>query len=230
MLLDERLQTVALLVREGAVVADVGSDHGYLVCHLVASRKCPRAFATDINESPLKRTRVNIRAEGLGPRIETVLCDGLSEIPPEAVTDVVIAGMGGDLIADILLAWQGARDTEKHFVLQPMTKPEHLRARLLCEGFAILEEVPVLSGGHVYVVLSVRYTGVQEEPAPLFVHTGRLWEREPRDEALLAYMRRVHGHLCKKAEGLGKNGDCAEQALEYAALADKIAERFALGT
>jgi len=223
--LDKRLQTVADLVRPGVVVADIGTDHGHLVCHLVSTRKCPRAFACDIAPGPLARARHNIMRQGLGARIMTMQCDGLAALPADAVGDVVIAGMGGDLIARILLEWEGCKEKEKRFILQPMTKPEHLRRTLYRSGFVIMDEVAVVCCGFVYVVMVVRYSGVLVEPSRFFCHTGTLWEKDPCGDEIVLYMREVHALFRKRAKGYASSRERAAEALEYAALAQVIEEK-----
>jgi len=223
--LDKRLQAVAELVREGSVVVDVGTDHGHLVCHLVGSRKCPRAFACDINCGPLARARRNILREGLGARIMTMQCDGLSKVPSDAWGDVVIAGMGGDLIARILSDYEGCKDKEKRFVLQPMTKPEHLRRELYRNGFVLLKEVAVQCGSFTYVVMQAQYTGFSVQVSRLFSHTGLLWDKDPCDEDTLDYLRKICELFRKKADGHSKSKDKQLKALEYAALCKTVEER-----
>ena len=224
-ILDKRLMAVAELVREGVVVADVGTDHGLLVCHLVASRKCPRAFACDIAPMPLARARNHILREGLDARILTVQCDGLCAIPEDAVADVVIAGMGGDQIARIILDWPGSRDPEKRFVLQPMSKPDHLRRILYHEGFVLLDEIAVRCDGYVYGIMSVCYTGHRMELSRHFCHTGKFWEKEEWNEDCLAYMRGVHALMETKARGYAASREEGALVLEFTKIAARIRER-----
>ncbi len=99
---------------------------------------CPKAVAADINPEPLERGRQTVNEAQLGDIISMRLSNGLKQINSDEADDIVIAGMGGELIADIILSCDFSRDSEKHFILQPMTKSEEL-IRLLCEnGFAAL--------------------------------------------------------------------------------------------
>ena len=135
-----RLSTAASLVRDGAVVADVGTDHAYLPIALCLSGRAERAIASDINEGPILRARAHIAEYGLSERIQTMRCDGLTGLEPYAPTDILILGMGGELIADILRRAPWTKDARVRLVLQPMTHPEVVR-RFLCEnGYAIVEE------------------------------------------------------------------------------------------
>ena len=138
--ISKRLQCAAELTRHGAILADVGTDHAYLPIYLCLAHKVARAIASDVNEGPLLRAREHIAAWGLQDQIDTVLCDGLEEIAPFAPTDILILGMGGELITDILTRAPFTKQPSVRLILQPMTHPEVLR-RFLCEnGYEIVEE------------------------------------------------------------------------------------------
>ncbi len=226
--LDERLATIAALVRDGVIVADVGCDHAYLACHLVASRKCPRAYACDVNQGPLAIARRNIMAHNLGSRILVLCTDGLQGVPLDCVGDVVIAGMGGDLIARILLECQCCQNNWMQFILQPMSKPEHLRVALYRGGFALRDEVAVICGKFVYTVMVAQFTGASVEVSTFFAWTGLIWD-QPLTPPVLAYLTSVHETLCKKAEGYAKSGQNPLLALEYAEMAQRICCRIEQG-
>ncbi|MBQ2795822.1 MAG: SAM-dependent methyltransferase, partial [Oscillospiraceae bacterium] len=100
--LDLRLSAAADFVKEGTVAADVGTDHGYLICHLVEQGICKRGFATDINIKPLESARSLIREMELDEEIETVLTDGLKGLPEDDIDEILICGMGGETIINIL--------------------------------------------------------------------------------------------------------------------------------
>ncbi len=182
--LDERLETVAGFVRPGSVAADIGTDHGYLICELALRGVIPRGYACDINALPLERARKTVARCGLGDRIELRLCDGLSGLTPGCARDIVVAGMGGELICDIIAAADWLRDGDIRLILQPMTKADELRAYLCRSGFDILAERAALAGKHVYTVISAVYSGVPNEPDELFLLAGRLPENAGKREKL----------------------------------------------
>lgn len=118
-------------VRQNARLADIGTDHAYLPLWLCLNGTCPSAIAADINPDPLSRGQaaiMNFNAEHL---ISTRLSNGLENIGENEADDFVIAGMGGELIATILDSCAYAKNSEKHFILQPMTKSEVLIKYLL---------------------------------------------------------------------------------------------------
>ena len=125
--LSPRLRLAADLVPEGARLADVGTDHAYLPACLLMEGKIPSAIAADLREGPLSRARETAAEYGCGDRMAFRLCDGLSGIRPEETDAVVIAGMGGETIAQILEAAPWVRTRKIPLVLQPMSSIPELR-------------------------------------------------------------------------------------------------------
>ena len=107
--MDQRLTLIKEMARPCRCGADIGTDHGYLICSLVEEGIAQRGIAADINAMPLDKARQEVIRRGLEERIQLVLTDGLTGIDPEEVDEVFIAGMGGDLMAQILDRWPGSR-------------------------------------------------------------------------------------------------------------------------
>ena len=130
-ILDSRLSLAASFVREGSVVADIGTDHAYIPIYLLLTNKSKSTIAADINEGPLERARINADRYGIRDGITFCLADGLSTLPLEemGVTDIVICGMGGELIASIIDASEYAKKSGVRFILQPMSHAEKLRKK-----------------------------------------------------------------------------------------------------
>lgn len=220
MQLDSRLEAAASLVRNGAVVADIGTDHGLLICHLAASGTSPRGFACDINPLPLENARREIIRQGLEGVIAPLLTDGLNGLEGKGITDFLLLGMGGDLIGELVTRHRWVRDSALRFILQPMTKAEHLRRCLYREGFAITEEKAVISGRFAYTVMAAGYTGEAQEMDDLFAWTGLIGSGQ--GEAAGEYLRRTAARVRKKAEGLWASGSHEEEAARYDALIKQI--------
>lgn len=164
--LSPRLAAIAALVPEGARLADVGTDHAYLPVRLLLDGGIASAVATDVNEGPLQRGRETAERYGVG----TILfrrCDGLADVRADEVDTVVIAGMGGDLIARILAAAPWTKQAQ--LILQPMTAQEDLRRWLLENGYRIAKETLAQEGKKLYVILSA--TGGSSTPYT----PGELW-------------------------------------------------------
>ncbi len=143
---------------QGSVACDIGTDHAWLPIYLVQSGKCERAYACDIAEGPLSFAEKNISDAGLEDRIETILSDGLTEISNGEITDIIIAGMGGEMIRDIL-AGGGDKAKKANLVLQPNTRAWELVDWLSGNGFEVVLEKAVRDGRFIYPVINARYSG-----------------------------------------------------------------------
>jgi len=160
--LSERLCLAASLVPDGAKVCDVGTDHGYLAAALYKSGRVKSVIATDINEKPLSHAAESIKrlnAEG----VELRLCDGLSGVLPDEADTVIIAGMGGEVIAGILTRAEWVKNPDITLILQPMTSAWELRSYLYTNGFNIIKEPCLCEKGKVYSVMLARFDGIRRE-------------------------------------------------------------------
>lgn len=200
--LDLRLNTIASMVRSGVRLADIGCDHGYLVCALMRDGMITSGLACDINEKPLNKARSEIARHGLDGKIECRLGDGLESVGSDEVDDIVIAGMGGEMIAAILERCNWSNMTEKRFVLQPMTKAPILRRWLCNNGFSIIGEHACVCAKHVYTVMSVKYTGRKCKMGEydLYCYSGEL-TCDPSPEAKL-FLIRALSSLKKRKRGI----------------------------
>ena len=133
--LSPRLAALAALVPAGARLADVGTDHAYLPVWLLLRGKIRGAIASDVNPGPLDRGRETARAYGVEDKIDIRRCDGLAGLTAGEADTIVIAGMGGDLIARILA--QAPWTREVALLLQPMSSQEDLRQWLAENGYAM---------------------------------------------------------------------------------------------
>lgn len=172
--LDERLKICASLVRESARLADVGTDHAYLPIRLLKSGKISYAIASDINEKPLKSGESNAKLYG-EKNIEFRLGAGLNPIKAEdKITDIVIAGMGGEVISGIIDESPLTKDKNINLILQPMTRSEELLKYLYKNGFEIEKQKCVICKGKCYTVLSARFTESNPEIDDVFPYLGKL--------------------------------------------------------
>lgn len=220
--LDNRLFLCAENVRPGKIVADVGTDHAYLPIYLVENKTIPHAIATDLREGPLLNAEKNILKYNLETKIETRLSDGLNEVNPEEVDDIVIAGMGGELIAKIVARASWLKDTSKHLVLQPMSAEQELREFLAREKFKIVSEKAVVSYGKVYTVMSVFFYEKLETQDKIYPYIGALQENLT-PEAIL-YVKRTIRDLKNKQKGYiaEKNFEKIEQLQRIISALEKI--------
>ena len=208
--MDKRLVTCAKLCT-GDFVCDVGTDHGYLPCFMIKENMCKKALACDVAPMPLRSAEEHINREGLSDRIGTVLSDGLDNVPPEGITDVVMAGMGGELILRIIseAPWLCAMD--KHLVLQPMTTAMQLREGLAALGFTIDREEAVVDSDKIYSVMSVYYTDQKRDNLKLIdLYMGQI---KPGSPFSARYAKSVRHNIENKIKGM-RHGGADSSALE----------------
>lgn len=204
--LSRRLHAAFLLVREGRTVADIGTDHAYLPIALVKAGKCDLAYASDIGKGPLNRAEENIKKAGLDEKIKTVLTDGATAFENLA-DEFIIAGMGGELIFDIISRAPFMKNHDVHLVLQPMTKVPTLRRLLAENGYNIEKEVLVFEDGKVYTLMSVYFDGKKRAITDFEAVVGDV-ENADR-ELLLKILDGVIYDLDKKIKGKRNSDDVA---------------------
>lgn len=100
--LDQRLTAIANLVDYGKV-ADVGCDHGKLGYYLVSTDRASEVIATDISAPSLAKAEELAKENGVQDVMQTRLGNGLEPVGDREVDTVIIAGLGGDVISDIVL-------------------------------------------------------------------------------------------------------------------------------
>lgn len=213
--LDSRLKAAADLCRRGVTVCDVGTDHALLACYL-AQTGAKSVIASDVREGPLEAARRTIMQQGVD-NVAAVLSDGLDKI--DYADDVVIAGMGGELIARIIAGCRFLSE-DTRFILQPMTKADTLRRELCRSGFEIIKERTAKEGVRRYTVMLVKYTGVKSEPDELFCMCGKITDPD--------MLRSISAKLRKNAAGMDRSDALPEQAQKLRSLAEQI-DRYAEG-
>ncbi len=209
--LDNRLALCASLVREGTRLVDVGTDHAYLPVKLAAEGKILSAVACDIRQGPLENARSNILRFGVEDKVTTVLSDGLDAIDPDSALDIVMAGMGGELMTAIIGRTPWLFESSRRLILQPMTRAAVLR-RFLCDnGFCIETEQACTAGRKCYSVMQCRYDGVQRPCSDRVAYIGRLSRQDSPEAA--QYIDMVCRKLQRKVSGLHQSGQADEAAV-----------------
>ena len=198
--LDNRLSLCADFVRKGVKVADIGTDHAYLPVWLCKNSTAVQAVAADINPKPLQRGKETVVKYNAENMVQLRLSNGLENIQPDEADDIIIAGMGGELISDILNAAPWVKNSRYHFILQPMTKAEALREYLYENGFEIEAEKAAEAEGKIYSVMSDYYTGNEKPNIGILKYYGRL---SPKDsDCAKSYIPKAGTALLKKGKGI----------------------------
>lgn len=205
--IDERLSLCASFVRNGTRLADIGTDHGYLPIRLALDGKIESAVAADVRIKPLQSAESNIEKYGV-KNVKTVLSDGLKNVSPEDAYDIVIAGMGGELIASIIENTPWICEDNRRLILQPMTRADSLRSFLCANGFNIIYEKACVCSKKVYSVIVSEYDGKIRECYPIFKYLGLLIDEVGLERDM--YIESVIIKLKKKINGLKKSGKLDE--------------------
>ncbi|WP_214765420.1 MULTISPECIES: tRNA (adenine(22)-N(1))-methyltransferase TrmK [unclassified Exiguobacterium] len=151
--LDQRLTKVVSYIPQGAVLADIGSDHAFVPCYCIQQGLVERAIAGEVNVGPMEAAQGQVALVQLDEQIEVRLGSGLTVLTPGEVTAVTIAGMGGTLIATILEEGKAHLSGEERLILQPNVDAVDVRKWLLEHGYALLSEAIVKENGKIYEIL-----------------------------------------------------------------------------
>ena len=200
--ISKRLLACIAQVPQGARVADIGADHGYLSIELLQSGRAVFVHASELRAQPLQKAKDNARKFGVADRMRFSQADGLAAVEPAQVDTIVCAGMGGDLIGQIIAAAPWVRDPKYTLILQPQSSGNDLRRQLGEMGFGIEEETLVEDGSFLYQVLRCRFGNPMElTPGQQYVSPALLRSGDP---LLPAYLDRIIQSLTQAVEGIAK--------------------------
>ncbi|MGH4050970.1 MAG: tRNA (adenine(22)-N(1))-methyltransferase [Clostridium sp.] len=155
--ISERLKKIANMIEDCDTIVDVGTDHGYVPIYLVKRGVIKKAIASDINRGPVQKAKHNIILNKTFRQISCRLGGGLSTVKIGEVQVAIIAGMGGNLIRDIMENDLDIVKEFKYMILQPVQNAEVLREYLYTTGYNILNEEICVEDGRFYEIIKVRY-------------------------------------------------------------------------
>ena len=216
----KRLDVILSLLPRGCRLADIGCDHAYVPICAVRQGKADFAYASDVRKGPLHRAEKNVLSAGLSEKIVLKLADGLDgaeEYTPDAI---VIAGMGCELIAEIIDCAPFVKTDKITLILQPMTCAYELRKYLLSAGFETERERLAFEDKHVYQIFTCRYTNKVQKYTEAELEIGR--DHEDRELVPALYEKYIAKYE-KIIKGKAKAGIDAEK--ERAVL-DELREKY----
>lgn len=154
--LSKRMQSVADMIQPCDAVGDIGCDHAFVSIYLIEQYRTKRVIASDVRRGPIAIAKRNIEAMNLADQIEIRMGDGLDTIVPGEVNAVVLAGMGGMLMIDILERGEEVVTRCDQLVLQPQSDIEKVRRYLAEKGYHLADEQMLIDAGKYYNLLDVR--------------------------------------------------------------------------
>lgn len=156
--LSKRLKKIAAYLPKGSYFADIGSDHAYLPCYVCLHDPTAKAIAGEVNEGPYLSAQKTVETYGLTEQIEVRLGDGLTVIQEDPITEVVIAGMGGQLIRRILTDGEDKLQTVKRVIVQPNIAAHLLREWFHDRQMTIVAEELIEENDHIYEIIVAEKT------------------------------------------------------------------------
>lgn len=194
MQLSERLKKVISFVSPCETVADIGTDHGYVPIMLVKNGIVKKAYAMDVNKGPLQRAAEHVAEEGLEDRIELRLSNGLQKLQKKEAESIVIAGMGGELMVDILESGKEVLEDVKELILSPHSEIGVLRKYLINSGYEIIQEEMLYDAGKYYTILKVIHSQnpqkVQEQYKEEYYYIYGLLLIQKKDSVLKEFLEK----------------------------------------
>lgn len=218
--IDDRLKACADFVSGTGTVCDVGTDHAHLCVYLIQSRKCKNVIASDIVDGPLNSAQSTIKRYQMEDSISVVQSDGLKNINLTNVSDIIIAGMGGETILNIIKESDTLKEKDISLILQPMTKAPLLRKELYSMGFEIVKEIAVKVGTTFYTIMKVEYTGYSMQ---LNTFSAKIGKVNFFDDISKEYAQHKVRSLRKLVDNLQFSGTDASKLIEVANLTEKYA-------
>ncbi|MBE5928543.1 MAG: SAM-dependent methyltransferase [Lachnospiraceae bacterium] len=207
--LSKRLSSVVSYVSSGNKVADIGCDHAFTSIHLIRSGIASSVLASDVNDGPLVIAEKNIRMSGLDSQIEVRKSNGLSEITTsDNIDTILISGMGGYLIIDILNSNIGVRDKAKELILQPQSDIHNVRHYLHNNGFSISDEMMVYEDGKYYNIIKAVPGNQSYDNEFEYLYGKALIDN--RDEVFKDYIKNIYktnAAIISRLEGNEKQTD-----------------------
>lgn len=225
MKLTDRLLKIASLVSDGKKIADIGTDHGYIPVYLLKEGKVPFAVLADVNKGPLDNAHKEVIQNNLLDKVDLRLGSGIEILEIGEVEEVIIAGMGGILISELLEAKKEVAHNVEKLILQPMQAQEELRYYLLNNGYEILKEVLVREDFRIYEIIVAKYTGkntIIEDEIYYEVGIKLLENKDSLFNDFIKKKIKTYSSIVNKLEG--KNGEAIDKKRKESEVAIKKLE------
>ncbi|MBQ7283511.1 MAG: SAM-dependent methyltransferase [Oscillospiraceae bacterium] len=221
-----RLLTAAALVSSGKTVCDVGCDHGKLSLYLIQSGKAEKIIATDINKMPLQKAIDLFAGNNLSHKAQFYLTDGLQNIADtDDITHVVICGLGGDTMAQIIENAPFIKQNKVKLVLIPAQSGNKIRQYLYDSGFEITGETTVGENKKFYSAICAEYNGEKADYTDFDCFIGK--SRFCTDESAKGYFEMVLTQLKKRQKGFViDTGVCPDGIAEAVEKTEQLLKNF----
>lgn len=220
-MLSKRLQQVAQTVKNGELIADIGTDHAYIPIYLIKNKIAKKAIAADISKGSCKKASLNINLRGLSDLIDVRCGNGLEVIKEnEEPNVIVIAGMGGLMTISVLESNKRAVQCADQLVLQPQRDIDKVRKYIHSIGFKIESEKMLKEGDKFYNIINA-VKGCEEYTEIEYLFGKKLMEE--RSSVLKEYVDTENNKLLTVLENM-KNA-AKENTADYERL-NRLSEKY----
>lgn len=151
--LSKRLQAIADFIPDHTRIADIGGDHAFLLIHLAQEGRLAYGIVGEVNQGPYENALNNVQNAGVESQIDVRFGNGLSVIRPREVEFLVLSGMGGALITEILDKGKEKLGHMKGMILQPNIHTAGVRIWLEKHQWQLITETIIHDGDHLYEIL-----------------------------------------------------------------------------
>lgn len=205
----KRLTAIAKYITDDSIFADIGSDHAYLPCFVCLNNPSIQAIAGEVQKGPYENAKKNVNKHALSNQIDVRLGNGLEIITSKDHIDtIVLAGMGGQLIIDILQSGKEKLRTIDTIITQPNTNLQLVRQYLNVVGYHLTKEHIMKENGIIYEILVAK----QSAADPYFYHDEKefyfgpfLFQEQPKLflemwQQELLHLERIHKQIKQAIE------------------------------
>ncbi len=151
--LSKRLMAIASFVKKDAKIVDIGCDHALLDIYLVSTHPNLKAIAIDIREGALKQAKLNVVKYGVQDKIKLILADGLDSISSNEIDTIIISGLGGNKIVEILKSDKNKLFDVEDIIIQPNVDYFFARKEICKLGYYIANETLVKENNIIYIII-----------------------------------------------------------------------------
>ncbi len=149
--ISKRLKIIHDMV-PNSVAADIGSDHGKLMIALVESQTIIKGYAIENKEGPFERLKNSLAKSGVIEKVTPLFSDGVKDLPTD-VSTIIIAGMGGLNIVNILKSHCEKLAHVDTIIVDAHTAVPTVRKEVCQLGYAIADEKIVKEDGIFYEII-----------------------------------------------------------------------------
>ncbi len=209
-----RIEKIADMVKEGMVVADIGTDHALLPILLVKQEKSNKVYACDVAQGPLSIAKENIQKYGMQDNIQTILSNGFENVPMDTQV-VVIAGMGYLTASMILEQAINRLSSFQQIITEINRNPEDMRQWISDHHYTIEDESFVHERNHDYVIISFT-TNHHDSYSKEEIELGPILKQQKNEEYLSfckTNLKKI-STILERANGKAPQNDLLQQRLE----------------